>query len=218
MIRRRRTARSVLGLFCASCTILFVFGNLLLHDGFLSVSSADVFLESSSSRTEEQPQHGPSLLQRALLPPSDSMALKLPAAALGAETKLRHLMNSANYQPNSGNSSDAATVRLTPEDMRNILADTSDCDVINRANFTRKSFIASGWTKAVYRGRFYGNDVAIKTVDSGGHDVSMCQQHHGLSEEQCYDRAAHKLLKETLLLQSLRHPHIVEVSHPLVVF
>ena len=78
-------------------------------------------------------------------------------------------------------------------------------------NLTQRAFIASGWTKAVYRGRMNGQNVAIKTVDVSGHDVSMCRQQYDLTKEQCYNRAAQKILKEIVVLQGLKHPHIIEV-------
>lgn len=215
MAWRRRRALSVLCLIlCSVCSVLFVLGNLVfVRDGLSSLYLSGQQAPSSSLHAP----HGPPPLQRVLLSPSDVQMLELPATALKAETKLGRLLTSVNYQLSesvSGPFDDDpdGTIRLTPNDLRGILASTSDCDVIKEADLTKKTFIASGWTKAVFRASFYGNKAAIKTVDAKGHDVSMCQQHNDMSEAECYDRAAYKLLKEMLLLQTLNHPHIVQVG------
>lgn len=212
MVRRRRRRQSVVCLFCALCCILFVLANLLLIHGF-SLHDVTAFVEDTPKASV--PLHGPPSLQRELLPPAKS--LYLPIAAINFENKIRKLMDSDDYQSyeqtfkqwNTSSSNDL--IHITASDLRRILTSTSECKNVNQLNLTRQTFLASGWTKAVYRGQLDDKKVAIKTVDAEGHDVSMCQQHYLLSEQQCYSRAAHKVLKEMVLLRGLQHPHVVEV-------
>ncbi|VDP15560.1 unnamed protein product [Soboliphyme baturini] len=69
-------------------------------------------------------------------------------------------------------------------------------------------FRASGWTKAVYRARLNGTEVALKVVDFDGHDMRDCQRH---MEEDCYARVADKFVKEILLFHQLQHPTVIRM-------
>ncbi|KAF4517346.1 hypothetical protein B566_EDAN011733 [Ephemera danica] len=72
-------------------------------------------------------------------------------------------------------------------------------------------FIASGWTKAVYRGKLAGNrDVAVKTVNLNGHELQVCQA-RGETLPECYSRAAAKLMREMILLTELAHDNMIKV-------
>ena len=83
------------------------------------------------------------------------------------------------------------------------------CDDI--ANITEREYLASGWTKAVYRGFYQGTPVAIKTVDPKGQDVSTCEE-SGRSHKDCFIRAAKKIVKEIVLLQALADKNVLKVS------
>ncbi|ESO92038.1 hypothetical protein LOTGIDRAFT_62659, partial [Lottia gigantea] len=83
-----------------------------------------------------------------------------------------------------------------------------NCDDID--NITDKEYIASGWTKAVYKGLYKGKPVAIKTVDIRGQDVGSCVEAGG-SVEDCYWRAAQKIVKEIVILQGIPHDNIIKV-------
>lgn len=83
-----------------------------------------------------------------------------------------------------------------------------DCAEIQ--NITEKHYIASGWTKAVYRGFIGSKEVAMKTVDIGGQDVSNCVK-WGQTLAECYYRAAQKIIKEIVLLQELENENLVKV-------
>jgi hypothetical protein len=73
-------------------------------------------------------------------------------------------------------------------------------------------FLASGWTKAVYRGKLSGDrDVAVKTVNLNGHELQACQE-RGETLHECYSRAAAKLMREMILLTELAHENMVKVS------
>lgn len=77
-------------------------------------------------------------------------------------------------------------------------------------------FVAAGWTKAVYRGVFRGEPVAIKTVNLNGHDFRQCQERQPQANlASCYRRTAAKLLKELILLTELAHENIIKVSEQL---
>uniref|UniRef100_A0A1B6BWV1 Protein kinase domain-containing protein n=1 Tax=Clastoptera arizonana TaxID=38151 RepID=A0A1B6BWV1_9HEMI len=77
---------------------------------------------------------------------------------------------------------------------------------------TDLEFVAAGWTKAVYKGKFRGQPVAIKTVNLNGHEFGMCQQRQPETPfSSCYRRAAAKILKELILLTELNHENIVKV-------
>ncbi|XP_046388775.1 extracellular tyrosine-protein kinase PKDCC-like isoform X2 [Ischnura elegans] len=83
-----------------------------------------------------------------------------------------------------------------------------ECTAVHSASDLE--FVAGGWTKAVYRAKVGGRDVAIKTVNLNGHDVRECQRVGG-SASACYRRAAAKILREMVLLGQLKHDNIVEV-------
>ncbi|XP_038607001.1 extracellular tyrosine-protein kinase PKDCC [Tachyglossus aculeatus] len=78
-------------------------------------------------------------------------------------------------------------------------------------NVSGARFLGSGYTKAVYRARLSGGAaVALKTVDSGGHDVGSCVRQFGVRRD-CYRLAAHKLVKEMVLLERLAHPNVLQL-------
>lgn len=72
---------------------------------------------------------------------------------------------------------------------------------------TDLEFVAAGWTKAVYKGIFRGQNVAVKTVNLNGKDMRECDA----SMSVCYRRAAAKILKEIVLLTELAHDNVVTV-------
>lgn len=77
---------------------------------------------------------------------------------------------------------------------------------------TDLEFVAAGWTKAVYRAKYRGQSIAIKTVNLNGHDMRECQQRQPNAPlSNCYRRAAAKILKELILLTELAHDNIVKV-------
>ena len=84
------------------------------------------------------------------------------------------------------------------------------CDEIR--NITKKTYLASGWTKAVYKGYYKGSPVALKTVDLHGQDVGTCVK-SGRSQSACYVRAAKKVIKEIVVLQALANPNVLKVSN-----
>lgn len=83
-----------------------------------------------------------------------------------------------------------------------------DCRTID--NIKDREYVASGWTKAVFSGVHAGRKVALKTVDIGGQDVMACMDGGG-SLQQCYHRAAQKIVKEIVLLQALAHDNVIQV-------
>ncbi|KAM7078498.1 extracellular tyrosine-protein kinase PKDCC isoform 4-T4 [Molossus nigricans] len=77
-------------------------------------------------------------------------------------------------------------------------------------NVSGAQYVGSGYTKAVYRVRLPGGAaVALKAVDFSGHDLGSCVREFG-ARRGCYRLAAHKLLKEMVLLERLRHPNVLQ--------
>lgn len=83
-----------------------------------------------------------------------------------------------------------------------------DCDGIK--NMTDVSYIASGWTKAVYKAKYKGRDVAVKVVDTKGWDYTSCIE-NGRDPQTCHLNGAKKLVKELLILRALNHSNIAKV-------
>uniref|UniRef100_A0A452R3X3 Extracellular tyrosine-protein kinase PKDCC n=1 Tax=Ursus americanus TaxID=9643 RepID=A0A452R3X3_URSAM len=80
-----------------------------------------------------------------------------------------------------------------------------------RARAGSWEYVGSGYTKAVYRVRLPGGAaVALKAVDFSGHDLGSCVREFG-ARRGCYRLAAHKLLKEMVLLERLRHPNVLQL-------
>ncbi|KAK3092758.1 hypothetical protein FSP39_006941 [Pinctada imbricata] len=77
-------------------------------------------------------------------------------------------------------------------------------------NIKNRTYLASGWTKAVYKGVYKGKNVAIKTVDVKGQDVSTCMA-KGHTFEFCYNKAAQKIVKEIIVLQALANDNVIQV-------
>ncbi|XP_075224608.1 extracellular tyrosine-protein kinase PKDCC-like [Lycorma delicatula] len=85
-----------------------------------------------------------------------------------------------------------------------------DCSTLQEV--TDLEFIAAGWTKAVYRGKFRGDYIAVKTVNLNGHDIQQCLKRVPQpTVASCYRRAAAKILKELILLTELSHGNLVKV-------
>lgn len=90
-------------------------------------------------------------------------------------------------------------------------AGSINCSTLNEVKDLE--FVAAGWTKAVYRGVFRGEPVAIKTVNLNGHDFRLCQERQPQANlASCYRRTAAKLLKELILLTELAHENIIKVG------
>ncbi|XP_058018663.1 extracellular tyrosine-protein kinase PKDCC-like [Ahaetulla prasina] len=72
--------------------------------------------------------------------------------------------------------------------------------------------VGAGITKLVLRAVLSpgGPEIALKSVHWAGSDVSRCIQRYGHAEG-CFQLAAYKLLKETILLQALDHEGIIKL-------
>ncbi|KAM6461432.1 extracellular tyrosine-protein kinase PKDCC-like [Liasis olivaceus] len=74
------------------------------------------------------------------------------------------------------------------------------------------SVVGAGITKLVLRAALSpgGEEIALKSVHWTGSDMNRCVQRYGHAEG-CFQLAAYKLLKETILLQSLDHQGIIKL-------
>ena len=98
---------------------------------------------------------------------------------------------------------------VSDSELRAALNKTSDC--VKLQSLTNKEYIASGWTKAVYKTNMDGQPVALKKVDLSGHDMAKCGQQLSRVPSFCYKKASQKILKELLLLKALKIPNVVQV-------
>ncbi len=112
------------------------------------------------------------------------------------------------------NTKNANVISIPSSELRRTLSRSSRCEEIG--NLTGQEFIASGWTKAVYRGSYHGENVAIKRIDLAGHDMNNCIEKYQSSQQYCYAKSSQKILKEILLLGSMDHPHIIKVKTHLI--
>lgn len=120
------------------------------------------------------------------------------------EVHMRHLLGE------DGHLRDGPLLRWTvPSQLRQVLEPLSRCDRVSKVDSL--AYLASGWTKAVYRGRLDNRDVAVKMADKDGYDVRRCLKTAGLTAAQCRKRAEDKILKEGFILSTLDNPHIVRV-------
>ena len=98
---------------------------------------------------------------------------------------------------------------VSDSELRAALNKTSDC--VKLQSLTNQEYIASGWTKAVYKTNMEGHPVALKKVDLSGHDMAKCGQQLKGTPSFCYKKASQKILKELLLLKALKLPNVVQV-------
>lgn len=121
---------------------------------------------------------------------------------------LRHLLGDDDG-PLSKTTNASRLRRLVPAQLHRVLELSSRCDRVSKVE--NLTYLTSGWTKAVYRGRLENRDVAVKMADKGGYDVRRCVKTSGLTSAQCQRRAEDKILKEGFILMTLDNPHIVRV-------
>lgn len=80
------------------------------------------------------------------------------------------------------------------------------------SNISAVQLVSAGWTKAVYKGKYKKQDIAVKEVNLYGHDMSACLKQTGVTFWDCYKKSAAKILKEIVLLKDLGHPNLLKVS------
>jgi hypothetical protein len=85
-----------------------------------------------------------------------------------------------------------------------------ECD--DFVNISKRTYLESGWTKAVYRGDYRGLPVAIKTVDVRGQHVRSCVA-KGHTYKDCYHQAAQNIVKEIVVLQAIAHDNVIKVLY-----
>ncbi|PVD25591.1 hypothetical protein C0Q70_13249 [Pomacea canaliculata] len=217
--RRQRRGMENVWYFAAACVFIFLFGNLAMlqtYHGFVETST-------SSRRPQYRGQGGKRAhldfgdsgnggmnsiqqLSRELLANKNLLQHARGSEYFVMESRLRKLME---ITPDSAYSVNATSALIS----RYLDFSTSgpamlDCRTID--NIKDREYVASGWTKAVFSGVHAGRKVALKTVDIGGQDVMACMDGGG-SLQQCYHRAAQKIVKEIVLLQALAHDNVIQV-------
>lgn len=126
------------------------------------------------------------------------------------ENKLRKLLEIMEYNLDSS----AYSVEHAPSERSELGIqgyfpdEFLSCDDID--NITSRTYLASGWTKAVYSGYYRGSPVAMKTVDIHGQDVKTCREAGG-SSTGCYVKAAKKIIKELVVLQAMANENVLKV-------
>ncbi|XP_053545294.1 extracellular tyrosine-protein kinase PKDCC-like [Bombina bombina] len=79
------------------------------------------------------------------------------------------------------------------------------------SHLTAVDYLGSGFTKLVLKGTLKnGRTIALKSINGEGNDVKRCLQLYG-DYIGCFRLATYKLQKEMSLLQSLRHPGIIQL-------
>lgn len=85
-----------------------------------------------------------------------------------------------------------------------------NCTLLDRLSY--QHFLAHGWTKIVHQARLdNGLNIAIKTVNLNGKDVTDCSRTLPLLD--CHNKATDKLLREIQLLKKLRHENIIQLLY-----
>ncbi|XP_062596964.1 extracellular tyrosine-protein kinase PKDCC-like [Saccostrea cucullata] len=119
------------------------------------------------------------------------------------ENRLRKLM-----EKSTGNGLDVIKIQneapMSVTYSENLIKCEDFVDILNR------TYLESGWTKAVYRGNYKGLPVAIKTVDVKGQHLKSCVA-KGHRHGDCYHRAAQKIVKEIVVLQAIAHENVIKV-------
>ncbi len=144
---------------------------------------------------------------------SDSSRVYQEHLQMDSVRRLRQKTLNGDGQPSAEGWKDHRVFSVSDSGLRAVLNKTSNCAVFE--SLERKEYIASGWTKAVYKAVIRRNPVALKTVDLSGHDMVKCGQQLADSWADCYTSASQKILKELLLLRALSVPNVVKVSNVL---
>lgn len=196
--RKRRKPGYFIKYLFISFGILFCIGNVaFLRDGILELT------KELRHPTDNHPDIELAVNEK----------IELPLSALSHQTRLRHLMNNNGWPVDSHQTSreNNSSIFLEPEQLKQTLFQTSECNKV-KFNLDNNSFIAAGWTKAVYKGYIQGKPVAIKTVHKNGYDASKCLSDINTKNvDSCYVVANTKILRETALLEGLIHPNVIKV-------
>ncbi|XP_064601711.1 extracellular tyrosine-protein kinase PKDCC-like [Liolophura sinensis] len=221
MVTRSSRFSTYLWYICASSILICLLGNLaILRSSFepLSESKDEDDLHQLKPDRVDVLKHGGRSSQGQF---AESMAFR---GELVLEHSLRKLMEDTDnnegskYAP-TGNKKrapfeESLQYNHNPPKVSKEIVETDSptsligCDDLHK--ITDVTYIDSGWTKAVYKGRYDGRPVAIKTVDISGQEVTTCTE-KGYALTECYHRATQKILKEIVLLQGIEHSNVIEV-------
>ena len=239
--KKRRLPMSGLSLIYMVCGCVLVLGHLyMMHSAFIqffddprNVYAESVQRVSSHLRLVETLRNIP-----ALALPDPLRKIHATSHIKFNEPKLRRLMNNDIYKSKLAGETNDAYIEIetsqnfqkknskqnidkegkeyhdllfvSDSELRAVLNKTSNC--VKLQSLTNKEYVASGWTKAVYKTNLEGHPVALKTIDLSGHDMTKCGQLLTESHSFCYKKASQKILKELLLLRALKIPNVVQVN------
>ena len=238
--KKRRVHMSGISVLFTFCGCILVLGNIyVMYNGFLQVYEDPRNVLEETLGVDGVLRHTGSNIETLhdvpIIALPDSLR-KVPSDVHNNfnEPKLRRLMDndidrykfnngdeerisSTSFHPKSTKQSKHVETRRTAgrkisvsdSQLRAALNKTSDC--VKLHSLTNKEYIASGWTKAVYKTNMDGQPVALKKVDLSAHDMTECGQELSRVPPFCYKKASQKILKELLLLKALKIPNVVQV-------
>ena len=118
--------------------------------------------------------------------------------------------HNAAEEPNSSNINANSLVSVCAVKHEWLYDSLHNCSAFN--NLTFDQFIANGGTKVVHRAKTAnGKNVAIKSVNINGKDISDCSKTESVLS--CGNKAAEKLGREIEMLRVLHHETIVEMKN-----
>jgi len=214
--------------FAASCVFIFLFGNLVMlqsYHRFVENSSRSSSSSTSNSHADQGSKRSTADSVYNARGEDDVYNIKQLSRELLAnrnlfqqshheyfvmESRLRKLLEN-NAESYSGNASKSVFSRYLDFSSSSSSSGLVMLDCGQIESISDREYVASGWTKSVFRGYYGHRSVALKTVDIGGQDVTACMD-SGSSLQFCYHRAAQKIVKEIVLLQALSHDNVIQVS------
>lgn len=155
-------------------------------------------------RLRDEPIAPRDLLRRLRADSPTAARLRLALGALLADTPDANTNSDADADADTNSNSDATL---------------ADCAAL--AELRDAEYLASGWTKAVFRARLPSRTaaaadqlLAVKAVDPRGKQILQCLQTD--APLHCRHEATLKLLSEALLLRRLQHPAVLRVRSALL--
>lgn len=200
-LRSRRHFGNVKQICLFSIGLILLANVVILHRKFNGLEEENMVDPGGTIKYNKHDTHSDSVFKDMSL--DSAWRLNFLENYNGFERRLRKLMEKSSESGLYGMRMEGTSQLDKPP-----TKDFIGCDEI--VNITDRKYLASGWTKAVYSGKYKGKSIAIKTVDIKGQDVSTCVS-RGFTASYCYNKAAQKIVKEILVLQALAHDNVIKV-------